>query len=199
MTETEKKLAMELINELESLENMQEISEFIDLYKLQLKKKKSLNFRAATLEKLMEVVNIKYAYEEDKFNEWFAYKYKVQKEEELFLKKLIEKNRGILYAFNEQTLTTKFIAPILNKIDFSNEHVKDWYEYRISCKLNGWELSGHPDYFVATGIEEPKAPYFFLQEYKKEVKFTGDPKNQIIAAMLTAITINKTNKIINAI
>ncbi len=192
MTETEKKIAMELISQLESLENMQEISEFIDLYKLQLKKKKSLNFRAATLEKLMEVVNIKYAYEEDKFNEWFLYKYEVQKEEELFLKKLIKRNRNLLSAYNEQTLTAKFIVPVLNKINFSNEHVKDWYEYGITCKLDGWTLSGQPDYFVATGWDEPRKPYFFLQEYKRAVKSSGFPNYQVLAAMLAALTLNKT-------
>ena len=192
MTEAEKNLAIELINELESLENMQEISEFIDLYKLQIKKKKSLNFRAATLKKLMEVVNIKYAYEEDKFNEWFLYKYEVLEEEKLFLKILIEKNRGLLSTFNEQTLITKFIAPVLNKIDFRNEHIKDWYEYGITCKLNGWTLSGQPDFFVATGIEEPETPYFFLQEYKRAVKSSGFPNYQVLAAMLTALTLNKT-------
>ncbi len=192
MTEAEKKSAMELISQLESLENMKGLSEFIDLYKLQLKKKKSLNFQAATLKKLMEVVNIKHAYEEDKFNEWFLYKYEVQEEEELFLKKLIERNRSLLSSYNEQTLTTKFIAPVLNKVKFDNEHVKDWYEYGITCKLNGWILSGQPDFFVATGIEEPEVPYFFLQEYKREVKSSGFPNYQVLTAMLAALTLNKT-------
>ncbi len=192
MTEAEKKLAIELINELESLENMQEISEFIDLYKLQLKKKKSLNFRAATLEKLMEVVNIKQAEEEDRFKEWFLYNYKFTKEEEDFLKELIKEHKFYLNDYNEQTLTIKFIAPVLNKVKFSNEHVKDWYEYGINCKLNGWTLSGQPDFFVATGINKPRTPYFFLQEYKRAVKSSGFPNYQVLAAMLAALTLNKT-------
>ncbi len=192
MTETEKKLAMELINELESLENMQEISEFIDLYKLQIKKKKSLNFMAATLKKLMEVVSIKQAEEEDRFKEWFSYKNELTKEEEDFLKELIKEHKFFLNAYNEQALTIKFIAPILNKVKFRNEHIKDWYESGITCKLNGWTLSGQPDFFVATGIKEPETPYFFLQEYKRAVKSSGFPDCQVLAAMLAALTLNKT-------
>ncbi len=91
------------------------------------------------------------------------------------MKKLIKDNIIYLQAFNEQTLTAKFIVPVLNKIEFRDKHVKDWYQYAINCKLNGWTLSVFPDFFVATGIDEPKTPYFFLQEYKRGIKSSGNP------------------------
>ncbi len=165
-------------------------------YKLSDEKEKVLNFRSSTLEKLMEIVNIEDAYEKSKFDEWFTYKYDLKKEEENFIEKLIKKNRSFLHSYNEQTLTVKFIGQILNKIEFSNKFVKDWYGYSMSCKLNGWSLIGNPDFFVATGIEEPRTPYFFLQEYKREIKSSGHPKYQVLAAMLTALTLNKKNKIV---
>ncbi len=159
-------------------------------------KEKKLNFRAATIEKLIEIVNIEQIVEEDKFNEWFSYKYELKEEENLFLKELIKDNIIYLSSFNERTLTAKFIVPILNKIKFRNKRVKDWYEYSISCRLNDYILNGFPDFFVASGIDEPKEPYFFLQEYKREIKSSGHPKYQVIAAMLAAMTLNKTNTII---
>lgn len=43
------------------------------------------------------------------------------------------------------------------------------------------------------GIYEPKAPYFFLQEFKKQ-KQQEDAEGQMLVAMLVAQAINKNNK-----
>ncbi len=185
------------IKRLMKIADKEKIMEWLEKeYKLSDEKEKVLNFRSSTLEKLMEIVNIEQADEEGKFDEWFSYKYEIFEEEELFLKELIKENKFYLNSYNEQTLTVKFIGQILNKVKFLINKAKDWYEYSISCKLNNWTLNGNPDFFVATGIEEPKIPYFFLQEYKREIKSSGHPKYQLLAAMLTALTLNKKNKIV---
>ena len=62
----------------------------------------------------------------------------------------------------------------------------------IFCELNNYILQGEPDFIVATGIEAPEIPFFFLQEYKRALNPTGNPELQILAAMLTAMTLNKT-------
>ncbi len=51
-------------------------------------------------------------------------------------------------------------------------------------------MYGKPDLIVATGIEEPEKPFFFLQEYKKSLNPSGNPEYQVIAAMITAMTLN---------
>ncbi len=186
---------MKIIEDERTIDKTKFTSWLASEYELSSKKEKKLNFRAATIEKLAEIVNIEQAVDEDKFDEWFSYKYELKKEEEMFLRKLIKDNIIYLSSFNERTLTAKFIVPILNQIEFRDKRVKDWYEYAISCKLNGWILSGFPDFFIATGREEPKRPYFFLQEYKREVKSSGHPKYQVLAAMLAAMTLNKTKTI----
>ncbi len=155
--------------------------------------KKSIIFRYASLSKLMKVVNIEQINNNNKFKEWFNYKFEIEREEELFLKNLIKENKIYLANYNEQTLIVKFIGRILNKIKFSNKYVKDWYGYKIACILNGYFLSGELDFIVAKGIETPETPYFFMQEYKKAVNPTGNPEYQVLAAMLTAITLNNTN------
>ncbi len=156
---------------------------------------KKLSFRKATLSKLMEIVDIEQIINNDKFKEWFSYEYEIDKSEELFLKKLIKDNKIYLQNYNEQTLTTKFIAPVLNKVKFSNKRIKDWYGYKMRCELNNYILNGEPDFVVATGIEEPKTPYFFLQEYKKSINPNGNPEYQVLAAMLAAMTLNNKNEI----
>ncbi len=186
---------MKIIEDERTIDKTKFTSWLASEYELSSKREKKLNFRAATIEKLAEIVNIEQADEEGKFEEWFSYKYDIKKDEELFLKELIKENKFYLNSYNERTLTVKFIGRVLNQIGFRDKRVKDWYEYAISCKLNGWILSGFPDFFVATGRTEPKTPYFFLQEYKRGIKSSGDPENQVLAAMLTAMTLNKTKTI----
>ena len=158
-------------------------------------KEKNLSFGNSTIEKLMEIVDIERVSNKNKFNKWFDYKYKLSENENNFLENLIEENELFLTFYNEQNLTTKFIAPILNKIKFQNKYIKDWYGYKIKCKLNGYSLSGEPDFSIATGISVPKTPYFFLQEYKRSINPKGNPEFQVLAAMLTATTLNNTNEI----
>jgi hypothetical protein len=53
--------------------------------------------------------------------------------------------------------------------------------------VDGEEISGKPDFMVAKGKQEMKAPFFFVHEYKKELNNdTQDPAGQLLAAMLIA-------------
>jgi hypothetical protein len=156
-------------------------------------KKETITFGSVTLEKLMEIVNIKQAIDKSKFSKWFGYKYKLSEEESDLLEYLIEKNTLTLKFYNEIELTTKFISPILNKVDFDTEDFTGWYGHKISCELNNYILNGEPDFAVATGIMSPKEPYFFLHEHKRSVNFKGYPEFQVLAAMLAAMTISKVN------
>ncbi len=166
-------------------------------YKLleELDAKKTLTFRNATIDKLMEIVNIKPVIDDNKFDAWFNYEYKLSEEENKFLKHLIKENKLSLIHYNEIKLTIKFIAPILTKVKFDTEDFTDWYGYKMECELNDYVLKGEPDFAVATGISVPKKPYFFLQEYKRAVNPTGNPEYQALAAMLAAMTLNNTNTI----
>ncbi|OQX98140.1 MAG: hypothetical protein B6I24_06310 [Bacteroidetes bacterium 4572_128] len=170
------------------LANEYKLLEFID-------KKKTITFRYANLSDLKKVVNIKQIDNNEKFKEWFSYKYKLSDDENNFLLSLIKKHRLSIVNYNETKLVVKFIGQILNKIDFDTEYFTDWYGHKMTCKLNGYTFNGEPDFAVATGIEVPETPYFFLQEYKKSVNPSGNPEYQVLAAMLAAIEKNKTNTI----
>ena len=45
---------------------------------------------------------------------------------------------------------------------------------------------------VATGIQEPEKPYFFIQEYKP-TQFDKSVEDQLFAELLSGIAINETN------
>ena len=157
------------------------------------KDNKIITFRFATIEQLMEVVDIERMIDDSKLEEWLNYKYEINKDEKYFLNELIDTHRNLLHTYNEISLTAKFIAPVLNKVKFYNKKIKDWYGYKIEGKLNGYTFKGEPDYIIATGISYPKKPYFFLQEYKRAINPTGNPEYQVVAEMLIAMTLNNTN------
>ncbi len=152
--------------------------------------KKTLAFSDSSMQKLMEVVNIKQMDSENKFEELFSYKYNISEKEDFFLKNLIKKNKLFLYSYNEEQLKAKFIIPILNKIDFIFNNVKDWYEYSIQATVNNVLFKGRTDFMVADGIKIPEKPYFFIQEFKHS-KSIADPEDQLLTAMIAAIELNK--------
>ncbi|OQX98571.1 MAG: hypothetical protein B6I24_05130 [Bacteroidetes bacterium 4572_128] len=156
---------------------------------------KTITFRFASIENLKEVINIKAIIKDEKFDKWFNYNYKISDKEKNILENLIKKNRLNLSLYSEQKLAIKFIAPILNEVDFNFKDIKDWYGEEINCKLNGFLLKGKPDLMIATGISFPKKPYFFLQEYKRSINPKGNPEYQVLAGMLVAMQLNKKNKI----
>ena len=57
-----------------------------------------------------------------------------------------------------------------------------------------YKLSGKPDLIVASGIFEPKNPYFFFHEYKKEKGSADDPIEQLLSAMLVGQKLNNNQK-----
>ena len=147
-------------------------------------------FSKMTYKILRKVTNIIIRKRENIFEEWFDYSYKFKKEEEDFLLELIDKEELYLQKYNEELLKAKFISPLLNKVNFVTEDFRDWYSYEISAIVNGYELSGKPDFMVATGKVEPEKPYFFLQEFKKS-RTTSNPDYQVLSEMAVAMEINK--------
>ncbi len=161
---------------------------------METKTEKILKFSEATYKKLKKFANIKQIADKTKFQEWFSYQYKISKEEDTFLNKLIEKNRFVLSKYNEATLVTKFIAPLLNQVDFNTDEFRDWYQYNISGEINGWKLTGQADYFVASGFYEPEKPYFFIHEFKP-AKSIGSAEEQLVAELIMAMHLNNTTEI----
>ena len=154
--------------------------------------KKELTFRNITYPDLENIVTISKLDNDKKFENWFSYKYKISEDESAFLNKLIRKNKLYFSGYNEYHLRAKFISPILNKVDFVFDDIKDWYEYSLSATINGFLLKGRSDFMIAKGNFIPKKPYFFLQEFKP-THSTSNPEFQLLAEMLVAMTINKNN------
>ncbi len=112
----------------------------------------------------------------------------------------IEKKRQLLAIegefWNEEELKMHFLAHLFEVIQMNEpQKIKIFYERPLADIVNGYKLSAVCDMLLATpfGINTPKKPYFFLQEYKK-AKGAPDAEGQMLVAMLLAQQQNANNK-----
>ena len=119
----------------------------------------------------------------------------MNKEDDIFLKKLINRHIGIINYYTELELVSKFIAPILNRIDFTikEKHIRDWYEVPLKYETEMYSFNGRCDFVVAKGHDEPINPYFFIQKFKQAS--AAFPEDQLLAEMIVSLKINETNSI----
>lgn len=93
--------------------------------------------------------------------------------------------------WNEQELILKFIGPLLALINFDTDAFSSFAERPLAAHIGDDDLSGIVDFMIASGKQTPKAPYFCLHEYKKELGTENDPAGQVLAAMLAAQNLNQ--------
>lgn len=92
--------------------------------------------------------------------------------------------------WNEEELKVKFIGQLLDLVHLEGPTFRTFYDRPLSATLNGTRLYGTVDMVVATGFQIPTEPFFCIHEYKQEGRREGDPKGQLLAAMLVAQTLN---------
>ncbi len=152
--------------------------------------KKSYSFGSISYDELCKIVPIQREDQPEKFDEWFGAGYDLTNEEIDFLEKLIKKHKLYLPHYAEEDLKMKFIAFVLDKVNFLEIGVLDWYEAGITAEVNGIELKGFVDYVVAKGNKDPQRPYFFIQEFK-HTEANKDVEDQLLAELVAAINLNK--------
>ncbi|MEM6316123.1 MAG: hypothetical protein AAF960_00550 [Bacteroidota bacterium] len=92
----------------------------------------------------------------------------ISQEEKAELLRLQDKLKENVDTWNEQELIIKFIALIIDRVDYDNSDYKSFANRKLSGKINGEDVAGEVDLMIASGKFEPKEPYFCLHEYKKE-------------------------------
>lgn len=122
---------------------------------------------------------------------WLNVDTNVSEEEQKELVRLQTKLRENVDIWNEQELIIKFIALLIDKVDYDSTEYKTFANRKLKGKIDGEEIAGEVDLMVASGKFEPKEPYFCLHEYKKEKGVDNDPLGQLIIAMMTAQALNQ--------
>ncbi|MDZ7899560.1 MAG: hypothetical protein U5N85_16240 [Arcicella sp.] len=92
--------------------------------------------------------------------------------------------------YNEEELKLFIISRLLNLIKLRGEGYRTFAERTINAEVDGISMRGRVELIVAMGIQKPRIPFFFIHEYKPEIKQNNDPRGQLLAAMLTAQELN---------
>jgi hypothetical protein len=99
--------------------------------------------------------------------------------------------------WNEEELKMQFVSAVLRASQVSiPDKVRVFYERPLSGMIQGYSFSVICDCMVATPTHggRPKAPYFFLQEFKKGKGDKLDAEAQVLVAMLLAQAQNNDGK-----
>ncbi|TAE69652.1 MAG: hypothetical protein EAZ85_12645 [Bacteroidetes bacterium] len=158
--------------------------------------KKMKSFEKWETEELILTFGIKPKNVMQKMQIWLEANFSCNETEQIIIDDL--RNRLLYFVdyWNEQDLKSFFILPIINMIDFSKlTKYRTFMEHTFAANLkdiNGNEvnLRGRVEMVVATGEQRPRIPFFFLNEYKAQLKAITDPKGQLLVAMLAAQTKN---------
>ncbi len=140
---------------------------------------------------LRKLVDIKQKFSNDIFDNWFDKQIIVKDNETEFLTELLNKEFNFIRIYKEEDLKVKFIAPILNKIDFRDidREIRDFYEEKITYKTDRFVFTGTTDFLISKGLEYSETPYFFIQEFKKG-KESSYPESQLLAELIAGVELN---------
>ena len=111
-----------------------------------------------------------------------------ERQELLRLQTKLKQNVDI---WNEQELIIKFIALLIDLVDYDTAHFKAFANRKLSGRIDDTPVGGEVDLMIAAGRYAPTAPYFCLHAYKKEQGVDNDPYGQLLIAMMTAASLNE--------
>jgi hypothetical protein len=93
------------------------------------------------------------------------------------------KNAG---TWNEETLKMKFIANIIELVDYDTDEYEGTFDADMKGVVQGQKLAVVADYALAKAtLDYMETPYFYFHEYKPR-KRAKDPIAQLLLAMLIA-------------
>ncbi len=88
--------------------------------------------------------------------------------------------------WNEETLKMKFIANIIELVDYDTDEFEGTFDAEMKGVVQGQKLSVIADYALAKAtLDYMETPYFYFHEYKPR-KRAKDPIAQLLLAMLIA-------------
>jgi hypothetical protein len=94
--------------------------------------------------------------------------------------------------YNEEELKVYFLGPLLRLIPFQAKNRRPFMDRSLSFTYGDDEVAaGRVDWMLAEGKQDPRRPYFFLHEYKREVDAAGDPLGQLLIAMVGGRRLNE--------
>lgn len=149
------------------------------------------NFKDWTLDEIEITFNLKQIEILEALDQWLAFEYKIDAYEKKYLDELKEVYLIGGDDWNEVELENKFISPLFVFAKMDSKQFAYFLERELSATLGDYEVMGKVDGMIASGFRNPRKPYFCLNEYKRQTDPNGDPRAQVLIAMLAAQSINQ--------
>ncbi len=148
-------------------------------------------FSKWTTEEVEEYFHLLLTKNNPRLVDWLAGPADISPTEAQTLTSLRERLLENVYDWNEEELKVKFIAFLLQLVNYDETEYRSFLEREIAISIDGKRLAGTVDFLVARGRRSPKKPYFCLHEYKKERHSSNDPLGQLLIAMVVAQKLNQ--------
>jgi hypothetical protein len=123
--------------------------------------------------------------------DWLETNITIQDAIKLELQEIQEEAKESSEFYNEEELKLFIISRLLNLVKLKGDQYRTFAERTISAQVEGIDMRGRVELIVAMGLQKPRIPFFFIHEYKPEIKQNNDPRGQLLAAMVTAQALNK--------
>ena len=126
--------------------------------------------------------------------EWLSASGTLNERDTSFIAESLEKLIENADSWNEEELKMSFISMVIFLARF-NKPIRTYYDREISAVIETYNVNCKADMMLSKGIGELiKTPYFFLHEYKREKKYSGDPIGQMLGGMLIGQAKNNDEK-----
>jgi len=132
-------------------------------------------FRLWKSEQLERTFGLQRVRTHPKLSEWLAAQHSVNEMEKKIILRLQNRLIDDVDVWNEMELQFHFLGAFIGLIDFRTKHYNAFLQRNLFASINDVEVGGRVDFMVATGRQDPYAPFFFLHEYKKEQGIDNDP------------------------
>ena len=155
-------------------------------------------FRDWTEQQLRQAFGLRLDRQHAELNAWIeaGIARSLSEEQEEQLERLRLELQTHVRGWNEEELKLFFIGNLLYLAQISGENYSSFAGRSLQAAVGDYELSGTVDALIASGELEPVAPYFCLQEFKREEGSSSDGAGQVLAAMVTAREINADGEIV---
>jgi hypothetical protein len=153
--------------------------------------------QAIDIDSLLDTFGLNTTFSNVILEEWLNVEGKLNSDDQRLMKILYERISKFGDYWNEEELKINFIGILFLLADIDEDgKIKTFFERSVAATVDGIPLAVKSDCMIATpkGKGTPKAPYFFLQEYKKQKGDKNDPEGQMLAAMLIAQALNNDQK-----
>ncbi len=149
-------------------------------------------FRDWKFEEVQRTFGLSRSFQHPLLEEILAARHAPSAKDQAILEELRQELAYTVDTLNEEELKVYFIGPLLRLIAFRSENRRPFLDRMMSFTYGeGLETAGKIDWMLADGIQDPRQPYFFIHEYKREVEATGDPLGQLLIAMVGAHILNE--------